>query len=102
MSILTQDLKLSIRQLWRQPVFTLTAVLTLAIGMGVNAVAFTVVNGMLFKRPAITAADDVGRIATTPGGEERGGGASLAEYERFADATCGALDLAAEGRLSMA
>jgi hypothetical protein len=68
MSILMQDLKLSVRQLWQRPVFTLTAVLTLAIGMGVNAVAFTVINGVLFKGPAINAGDDVGRIETTPGG----------------------------------
>ena len=43
-----QDLRLVVRQLRRKPVFTATAVLTLAIGMGVNAVAFTVVNGFLF------------------------------------------------------
>lgn len=101
MSILIQDLALSVRQLWRRPAFTLTAVLTLAIGMGVNAVAFTVVNGLLFKRPVVSAGDDVGRIATTPGGDESGY-ASLMEYQRFADATRGVLDLAAEGRLAMA
>jgi predicted permease len=100
-SILIQDLALSVRQLWRRPAFTLTAVLTLAIGMGVNAVAFTVVNGLLFKRPVVSAGDDVGRIATTPGGDESGY-ASLMEYQRFADATRGVLDLAAEGRLAMA
>ena len=96
---LFHDLKLAVRQLWRRPIFTLTAVLTLAIGMGVNAVAFTVANGLLFKSAAVSA--DVGRLATTPGGDE-GGYASLAEYRRFADATQGALDLAAEGRLSVA
>jgi hypothetical protein len=101
MPILIQDLKLSIRQLWRRRVFTLTAVLTLAIGMGVNAVAFTVINGVLFKGSAIRATDNMGRIATTPGGDENGY-ASLAEYQRFADATRGALDLAAGGRSFMA
>ena len=74
MPILIQDLKLSIRQLWRRRVFTLTAVLTLAIGMGVNAVAFTVINGVLFKGSAIRATDNMGRIATTPGGDENGYG----------------------------
>ena len=101
MPILIQDLKLALRQLWRRPVFTLTAVLTLAIGMGVNAVAFTrgqrgVVQGV--GRPRRGGCrphrDD-------PGGDE-GGNASLAEFQRFADATRGALEVAAEGRLSIA
>lgn len=101
MSALVQDLRLALRQLRRRPAFTATAVLTLAIGIGVNAVAFTVVNGLLFKGFATQAAPGVGRIATTPGGDESGY-ASLAEYERFADATRGAVELAAEGRSSMA
>jgi predicted permease len=101
MSLFIQDLKHSIRQLWRQPVFTLIAVLTLAIGIGVNAVAFTVVNGLLFKDSKIRSSDDLGRIATTPGGDESGY-ASVEEFQRFADATRGAVDLAAEGRLSVA
>lgn len=101
MSVLIDDLTSSSRQLRRRPLFTLTAVLTLAIGIGVNAVAFTVVNGVLFKRSAVGARNDVGRILTTPGGDENGL-ASLEEYARFQDATRGSLDLAAEGRLSMA
>jgi hypothetical protein len=98
---LLQDLRLAFRQLARRRAFTATAVLTLAIGMGVNTVAFGVVNGLLFKGFTTTAAPGVGRIATTPGGDENGY-ASLQEYGRFADATRGALDLTAEGRSSMA
>src|SRR5262245_52427489 len=101
MPLFIQDLRHSVRQLWRRPVFTLTAVLTLAIGIGVNAVAFTVVNGLLFRGSARAAAPGVGRVLTTPGGDE-GGNASLDEYRRFAEASRGALDLAAEGRLSVA
>jgi len=100
MSAILQDLQLSIRHLRHRPAFTLTAVLTLAIWMAVNTVAFTVVNGLLFKGSAITGMD-VGRIATTPVGDEIGY-ASLAEYQRFAEATTSSLELAAEGRLSMA
>ena len=100
MSSLIQDLNVSIRQLLRRPVFTLTAVLTLAIGMGVNTVAFSVVNGLLFKHSAFRAREDIGRILALPGGDE-GGNASLADYQRFTDATRGALDVAAEGRLSI-
>lgn len=92
---------MALRQLRRRPAFAAIAVATLAIGMSVNAVAFTVVNGLLFKGFRAGAASGVGRIATTPGGDESGY-ASLQEYRRFAEAARGALDVAAEGRLSMA
>ena len=95
------DLKHSVRQLGRKPLFTATAVLTLAIGMGVNTVAFTVVNGMLFKGFAVSGLPGGGRIMTTPGGDEEGN-ASIAEFERFRDATAHALEVAAEGRSSVA
>lgn len=98
---MVQDLKHSVRQLVRQPVFALTAVVTLAIGMGVNAVAFTLVNGMLFKGSAASAVDNVGRIATSPRDDpERY--ASLAEYERFDAALRGSAITAAEGRSTVA
>jgi putative ABC transport system permease protein len=101
MDAVIRDLRETVRQLRRRPVFSATAIITLAIGMGVNTVAFSVVNGLLFKGFASKVTSDVGRIVTRPGGDESGN-ASLQEYERFAEATSGALDLAAEGRLSMA
>ncbi len=100
-SVLIQDLRLAIRQLSQRPLFTATVVLTLAVGIGVNTVAFTVVNGLLFSTGGIGIPIGMGRILTVPGGDE-GGNTSLPEYERFAEATRGALDLAAEGRLTMA
>jgi len=101
MDTLRQDLKFVLRQLGRRPAFAATAVLTLAIGIGVNAVAFTVINSVFLKGAGQAVGDDVGRIVTTPGSEEAGH-ASLAEVERFAAATSGALDVAAEGRLTLA
>ena len=101
MSTVINDLKLSIRQLARRPVFALTAVLTLAVGMGVNAVAFTLVNGLLVRGLEVRRSPDLGRILSTPGGDETGN-ASLAEYQRFVEATRDVLDVAAEGRLSVA
>ena len=101
MSSMLHDLKLSLRQLWHKPAFTLTAVLTLGIGMGVNAVAFTVVNGVLFKRPSIATTEEAGRIETMPASGDSGY-ASVPEYRRFADATQTALELAAEGRATLA
>jgi predicted permease len=100
MSTLFQDLKQSLRQLLRRPVFTATAVLTLAIGMGVNVVAFSVVNGLLLKGSATSAHDDIGRIAISSM-DNPDGYASLAELERFGEAVTGIAEVAAEGRSSV-
>ncbi|MGE0042330.1 MAG: ADOP family duplicated permease [Vicinamibacterales bacterium] len=101
MTALTEDLRHALRQLRRRPGFAATAVLTLAVGMGVNTIAFSVVNGLLIKGFTASAVPGVGRIATTPARDENGY-ASRPEFERFAEATAGALDLAAEGRLALA
>jgi len=42
-----QDLRYAVRSLWRQPGFTVSAVGILAIGMGLVATPFTVINGVL-------------------------------------------------------
>ncbi|MGE3889371.1 MAG: FtsX-like permease family protein [Vicinamibacterales bacterium] len=101
MDTLLQDLTLTLRHLARRPAFAAAVVLTLALGMGLNAVGFTVVNSVFLKGAGNAVGVDVGRIITTPGSEESGN-ASLEELERFSAATNGALDVAAEGRLTMA
>ncbi len=100
MATLLNDLRIVFRQLGRKPAFAATAVLTLAIGMGVNVVAFGVVNGLFFKGSAVSARAGVGRVLTTPGGDE-GGNGSIPDFERFAEATKGSLELAAEGRATI-
>ena len=73
MQTLLQDLHFALRQLRNAPVFALTAILTLALGIGINAAMFSVVDQVLLRNMPFPRADEVVQMAVRT---ESGGFAS--------------------------
>ena len=44
-----RDARFGLHQLWKSPGFTLTAILTLALGVGANTTVFSMINGLLLR-----------------------------------------------------
>jgi putative ABC transport system permease protein len=82
--VLVQDARYGARQLRRNPLFTATAMLSLAIGVGANTTIFSLVNALLLREIRVDHPDRLVEIgATIPGG--RGTSFSYPMYEAIRD-----------------
>ena len=94
METLLHDLKHSLRSYRQSPGFTLTAVATLALGIGVNTAVFSVVNAVLLKPIPFPDPDRlVVFLNTTPQGQF--GGGSPAKFQHYREQTSVTEDVAA-------
>src|ERR1700678_276414 len=62
------DIRYGLRQLRRSPGFALTAILTLALGVGANLVVFGVLNALLLRPLNVAGADRLVEIVQQPQG----------------------------------
>ena len=85
---LAHDVRYAVRSLRRAPVFTITAILTLALGIGATTAVFSLINGLLLR---VLPVQDPHRLATISSesaikrGLLAGGGWNYPMWDRFRD-----------------
>lgn len=81
MQAVLHDLQYAFRQLWKSPGFAITAVITLAIGIGANTGAFSIMDAVVLRPLAVP---DLNHVVVVWEQENRGGDRQVA-LGNFAD-----------------
>src|SRR3989454_10692412 len=78
-SLMRQDLRFGARMLRKSPGVTLTVVITLGLGIGLNSAIFSMVSGVLFREPPVQHPDRVvvGTFANPATGSDRNPASAL-------------------------
>ena len=89
LSSLWTDLRYAARRLTASPGFTAAAILTIALGIGLNAGVYSILNSILFSELPVPAADELVDILETvdgvPGRNPTNTAATTSEYVTFRD-----------------
>src|SRR5512136_912820 len=80
MNTLLQDVRFGLRMLARNPGFTAVAVLTLALGIGVNTAIFTVANSLLLRPLPVEQPDRLVAVFMTHKGDDTLNPSSYPDY----------------------
>lgn len=82
MTALVRDLRSAVRQLTRNPGFATAAVLILALGIGLDAAVFSVVNALLFRPLPVSAPDELTAVySASPGDFMAASALTTADFE---------------------
>jgi hypothetical protein len=84
---LGRDIRYAFRQLWKSPGFATIAIVTLALGIGVNTAIFSMVNGLMFSSFHIRQESRVIEVGYQQKGTPWQPNLSEPEYEALRDQT---------------
>jgi predicted permease len=90
-----QDIRLGFRTLFKAPLFTITVVLTLGLGIGANAAVFTIVNRLLLKPLPVRDPGGLYVLAVQHEGNDEPHNVSWLDYQDFKDKSGAFEELAA-------
>ena len=83
------DLRYAFRQLWKEPRFTIVAIVALALGIGANSAIFSVVNAVLLKPLPFPAPDELVAWGSLEKDSVREDGFNSVSYPDFFDFRAG-------------